>query len=89
MLPEGNEALDNPKKEYSGESVVLNRLNTEETNCTITTQQQAGLVYENGEWYIQNLSERQTTYLVLNRKVQLEEGDIVVMGNRRFKFEKK
>lgn len=89
MLPVDNEVLDKPKKEYSGESVVLNRLNTDETNCTITTQQQAGLVYENGEWFIQNLSEQQTTYLVLNRKIQLEEGDIIVMGNRRFKFEKK
>jgi hypothetical protein len=89
MLPEGNEVLDKPKNEYSGESVVLNRFNTEENNPTITTQQQAGLVYENGEWYIQNLSERQTTYLILNRKIQLEEGDIIMMGNRRFKFEKK
>jgi hypothetical protein len=89
MLPEGNEVLDKPKNEYSGESVVLNRYNTEDNNPTITTQQQAGLVFENGEWYIQNLSERQTTYLILNRKIQLEEGDIIVMGNRRFKFEKK
>lgn len=88
LLPEGNEVLNKPKKEYSEESVVLNRFNTEETNCTITTQQQARLVYENEEWFMQNLSERQTTYLVLNRKIQLEDGDVIVMGNRRFKFEK-
>lgn len=89
LLPEGNEVLDKIVNEYSGESVMLNRFNTEENNCTITTQQQAGLVYENGEWFIQNLSERQTTFLVLNRKIQLEDGDVIVMGNRRFKFEKK
>ena len=89
ILPEGDEVLDNPKKEYSGEAIVLNRLNTEESNPTITTQQQAELKYEDGEWFLQNLSAQQTTYLILNRKVKLEEGDIIVMGNRRFKFEKK
>lgn len=89
MLPEEGEVLDKVKKEYIGESVILNRLNTDETNCTITTQKQAELKCEDGEWYLQNLSELQTTYLVLNRKIQLEEGDIIVMGNRKFKFEKK
>ena len=89
MLSDGNEPLDQSKKEYRGETVILNRMNTEENNCTITTQKQAKLVFENGEWYMQNLSERQTTYLILKRKVQLEDGDIIVMGNRRFKFEKK
>ena len=88
LLPYGVTA-EQVKKEYIGKSVILNRLNTDETNCTITTQEQAELKCEDGEWYLQNLSELQTTYLVLNRKIQLEEGDIIVMGNRKFKFEKK
>lgn len=89
MVSEDGELLDKSMKEYSGESVVLNRFNTEENNPTITTQKQAELKYEDGEWYLLNLSEHQTTYLELNRKIQLEEGDVVVLGNRRFKFEKK
>lgn len=89
MLPEDGEVLDKAQKEYVGESVVLNRLNTDESNCTITTQKHAELNYEDGEWYLQNLSEHQTTYLVLNRKIQLQEGDIIIMGNRKFKFERK
>lgn len=89
MQPEDSEVLEQPKKGYSGESVILNRLNTEENNPTITTQKQAELKFEEGEWYLLNLSEQQTTYLELNRKIQLEDGDIIVLGNRRFKFEKK
>ena len=89
ILPEENEFIDKSSNVYSGESVILNRMNTEESNCTITTQKQAELKYEDGEWYLQNLSEHQTTYLILNRRVQLKDGDIIIMGNRKFKFEKK
>lgn len=89
IIPEENESISYLKKEYEGTSIVLNRFNTEETNRTITSQEQAVLSNEDGEWFLENRSMYQTTYLALNRKVKLEEGDIIVLGDRKFKFEKK
>lgn len=88
IVPEENETIAITKKDYEGTSIVLNRFNTEETNRTITTQEQAVLTNEDGDWYIENRSIYQTTYLMLNRKIKLEEGDIIILGDRKFKFEK-
>lgn len=87
-IPEEDETISMSKKNYEGTSIVLNRFNTEESNRTITSQEQAVLSSEDGEWYIENRSIYQTTCLVLNRKIKLEEGDIIILGDRKFKFEK-
>lgn len=86
IIPEENESIDSIKLRYEGNSIVLNRFNTEEKNRTITTKEQAILSNEKGNWYLENHSPLQTTYLVLNRKIKLEEGDIIILGDRKFKF---
>lgn len=71
---------------YSGESVILNRSNTDPDNLTITSKEQAELTFENGEWYIEDKSAQQTTYVLAAKKIKLHKGDIVVLGNRMFEF---
>lgn len=71
---------------YSGRSVVLNRANTDPSNNTITSKVQAELVRENDGWYIVDKSDLQTTFVHAGRKTKLEDGDIVILGNRRFVF---
>lgn len=66
--------------------IVLNRDNTEMSNRTITSKEQAILVCEEGKWYIENRSEQQSSYFELNRRLELLSGDIVMLGDRRFKF---
>lgn len=71
---------------YEGKLVELNRENTEPSNRTITNKVQATLTHEDGHWYIENNSEMHTTYLAVNRKMELQPGDVIIMGDRRFVF---
>lgn len=73
---------------YSGNSIVLNRDNTDPNNNSITSKEQAVLSYEEGVWYIEDKSQMQTTYLHVSKKTKLEDGAIIILGNRRFIFKK-
>ncbi len=71
---------------YSGNSIVLNRDNTDPNNNSITSKEQAVLTYEDGAWYIEDKSQLQTTYLHIAQKTKLEDGAVIILGNRRFLF---
>lgn len=87
IIPEEGEITQPIRNDYEGDSVILNRENTEQDNRTITSKEQAELICEDGKWYVLNRSELGSTYLEANRKIALEPGDIIVLGDRRFKFE--
>ena len=82
---QGEEVHYNPVT-YSGDSIVLNRSNTDPNNNSITSKQQAVLTHEDGEWYIENCSELKTTYIRVGGKIKIKSGDIIVLGNREFEF---
>ena len=84
-------AWDGEGKEYtptthSGDTIVLNRSNTDPNNNSITSKEQAVLSCEDGHWYLENRSEQKTTLLRVDRKVELHTGDVIVLGNRMFEF---
>ena len=81
----GEKAEYNPVT-YSGENIVLNRANTDANNNTITSKQQAIISKEDGEWYIENRSELKSTFLRVDGKVKLSDGDVIILGNREFVF---
>lgn len=70
------------------ETTILNRSNIDTNNNSITSRQQANLEYKDGEWYITDLSEQGTTFVRKNGAIQLEDGDVILIGNRRFIFSK-
>ncbi|MBD5239354.1 MAG: hypothetical protein HDS64_06240 [Bacteroidales bacterium] len=82
---EGEEVSYNPIT-YSGETIILNRANTDANNNSITSREQAILTFEDGEWFIENRSDLRTTFIRVNGKVKLTRGDIIVLGNREFEF---
>lgn len=86
MVPEEEEYIDTEKKEFEGESIILNRENTDTNNRTITSKEQAELTFEDGHWYLIDKSELHTTYIQATRKIELQPDDIIVLGDRRFKF---
>lgn len=79
--------LPSEKMEYEGKSIILNRENTEVSNRTITSKEQAEIVFEDGHWYLLDRSELRTTFIQANRKIEIIPDDIIVLGDRRFKFE--
>lgn len=82
---EGEDVNYNPIT-YSGSTIVLNRANTDANNNSITSREQAILTFEDGEWYIENRSDLRTTFIRVNGRVKLTNGDIIVLGNREFEF---
>lgn len=89
LIPDEGEQIDSETIEYEGNNIVLNRANTEKTNHTITSREQAVLINEEGRWFIENHSEMCSTYFEVNRRLELRGGDIIMLGDRRFRFETK
>ena len=75
---EGNKELS-----FSGKQIELNRENVDPENYSITSHIQAEIVYENGKWYLVDKSELKTTFIQVNEPVELKEGDIILLGNRK------
>jgi RNA polymerase subunit RPABC4/transcription elongation factor Spt4 len=71
---------------FSGSVITLNRANTDPNNQSITSKEQAELSYENGEWYIIDKSAMHTTYVLASRKMKINKGDTIILGNRLFEF---
>ena len=82
---EGEDVNYNPIT-YSGDTIILNRANTDANNNSITSREQAILTCVDGEWYIENRSDLRSTFIRVNGKVKLTNGDIIVLGNREFEF---
>jgi len=72
---------------FNNNEIVLNRHNLDPENKTITSKEQALIKFENGNWYLENKSELQTTYIQVDKPIILQSGDIILFGDRKFKFE--
>ena len=72
--------------EFEGTEIKLNRDNTEPANPTISSKEQAFVTYHDGHWYIEDSSDQNTTFVQAARKIELHDGDIILLGNRLFKF---
>ena len=83
MKPEPVEPVEIELEE--GEA-VLTRDNTEPGNPSITSKEQALVTFSDGHWYIENRSEQSTTFVLANKKIELHDGDIILLGNRMFEF---
>jgi len=82
------ERHDFEEQEYEGKQVILNRDNTEQNNPSITSRQQAVITNSEGRWYIEDKSEQKTTFVQAAQKIELHDGDIILLGNRLFEFHK-
>lgn len=80
------EGVEHGPMSYSGDTIALNRANTDPNNHTITSKEQAVLIREGDSWYIEDRSEQHTTLVRVSRRLKLEDGDVIVLGNRMFEF---
>lgn len=69
-----------------GDEVELYRGNTDPANNTISRDMQARLTFSDGKWSIEDCSALRTTFIRPSRKMELQDGDVIVMGNREFIF---
>ncbi len=54
---------------------------------TITSKEQAEIRLENGEWFLIDKSEKQTTFLRPGEPLKLRKGDIILLGDTKCIFE--
>ena len=87
MMAEEHEEQEPVTHGYEGDEVVLNRANTDPDNRTITSKEQARLTFDEGHWYIENRSEMESTFVAASKKIELKTGDVVMMGDRCFRFD--
>ena len=71
---------------YSGDTIVLTRSNTDPNNNSITSKEQAVLTHDGNDWFIENKSEQETTFIKVSKKTKLTAGDVIILGNRLFEF---
>ena len=71
----------------SGNDFELNRDNTDPENSTITSKTQAVVSFEDGKWFIKDESELRSTFVQAARKVELQNGDLILLGNQLYKFD--
>lgn len=72
--------------ELKGEYNELNRGNLEPDNNTISQKLQAVLTCKDGKWFIKDQSAYKTTFVLAAEETPLKNGDVIMMGNRRFVF---
>ena len=87
VISREGESVKNSQLRLSGKEIQLNRDNTEPGNQTITSKLQAELIFENDKWYLQDKSALKTTYIYAGEKKELKPGDVIILGNRSFKFD--
>lgn len=86
LQPRDGEVLKNEKLEFEGETTSLNRDNVEPGNNSITSKEQARIVFEDGKWYIEDKSAFKTTFVQCGHKMELHNGDTILMGSRLMTF---
>ncbi|WKZ64705.1 MAG: hypothetical protein QY315_07825 [Saprospiraceae bacterium] len=67
----------------------LNRDKLDPGNMTITSSSQAIVQQRGGKWLIRDTSSMQTTFVKVQGEMELRDGDIILMGNKIFKFSRK
>jgi hypothetical protein len=89
VAKEGESPEGAPKKlafTYQNASIELNRSNLDPGNASITGKVQAELTFEDGAWRLKDRSELQTTFLLASTPIPLKDGDILLLGDRKFVF---
>ena len=73
-------------KTYSSGDVVLGREELLPGDNTLS-RKHIHITNENGQWYIEDNSSTKQTYIIVKGKTLIENGDVMVLGNKFFRFE--
>jgi hypothetical protein len=73
-------------RQFFGEVVSLSRDNLEPDNISLTSKVQASLHFVDGSWLLSDESGQQSTFLRISRPQPLQDGDVLLLGNRLFRF---
>ncbi len=70
----------------AGAHIVMNRDLLDSGNNSISRSGHASLSFRDGQWWLENLSSLKSTFIQVNQPQQIREGDVILIGDRLFKF---
>ena len=73
--------------DFEGEDIILNRDNLDKENLTITSKEQALVRFDNGKWSIEDRSDLKSTFVQAAKPMELHNGDLILLGDKLFRFE--
>lgn len=73
--------------QFDKNETELNRENTDPSNQTITSQTQAIVKKEGDKWMISDQSALHSTFVQASRPIELQNGDLILLGDQVFRFE--
>lgn len=73
--------------EFIEQHVIVNRANLDTGNNTISGSRHAEFRFENGCWYLKDLSSTGATFIQVKTEYQLENNIKLIFGNKVFRFE--
>ena len=73
--------------QFDNDEIELNRDNTDPSNHTITSQVQAIVKKEGNKWMISDQSALHSTFVQASRPIELQNGDLILLGDQVFRFE--
>jgi hypothetical protein len=71
----------------SGEQITLNREMLDPDNETISSEGHAKLEKKEGVWMLSDCSKHKTTFVKVRGAVKIGPGDMILIGDRMFRFE--
>lgn len=72
-------------KSYTGSDVVLGREELAPNDNHIS-RKHIQITNDGGQWYVEDVSSTHQTYLVVKGKAPIDNGDVIVLGNKFFRF---
>lgn len=73
--------------DFDEDHIELKRSNLDSKNKTITSDVQAVIEKDGDQWFLSNKSSLQTTFIRVDNKRALAEGDVILFGNKLFRFQ--
>lgn len=73
------------ERSFEGSSVQVGREGIDPENFSISSQH-ATFEHVDGKWFLSNQSSNGFTFVQVKGKVELSDGDILVIGNKIFQF---
>lgn len=70
---------------FEGEEVTLGREELLPGNNHIS-RQHIRFTHEEDKWYVEDVSSTHQTYMIVKGKTPIEDGDVLVLGNKFFRF---
>ena len=74
---------------FQGKEITLKRENVAPDSMSISGEAHARIHYKDGKWLVEDLSSNGATFLQVTRELEIKDGDMLILGQKVFRFKEK